>query len=115
MGAGRLEAVEPELGKQGGGARPGPGPPPPPPPAMRNASAALSSALSHGSSRSRWGMSTAGPHTIEPRSGPRSLHSSSSSVLLPHPLGPTTASSSPGATRSESPASARTSAPLAPR
>ena len=34
-------------------------------PRDRSASAALSTALSHGSSRSRWGISTAGAHLID--------------------------------------------------
>ena len=82
-------------------------------PAMRSASAALSSALSQGSSRSRWGISTAGGHAIEPASGDCSPQISSSSVLLPQPLGPTTASSSPAPARSETSASACTSSPPA--
>ena len=44
----------------------------------------------------------------EPASGVASPHTSSSSVDLPHPLGPTTATISPGATRSVTPPSART-------
>ena len=63
---GVLEALQPELGEQRSraparlGARTW---------AMRSASAALSRALSHGSSRSRWGISAAGAHAIEPRVG----------------------------------------------
>ena len=59
---------------------------------MRSASAALSTALSHGSSRSRWGISTAGSEwtvpSLEVLAAPQI---SSSSVVLPQPLGPTSA------------------------
>ena len=107
MRAGVLEAVEAELVEQrrrpraGLRARA---------PAMRSASAALSSALSQGSSRSRWGISTAGAHSIVPPSGSCSPQISSSRVVLPQPLGPTTASSSPAPACSETPSSARTGA-----
>ena len=91
-----------------------PGPPPPrargsrPMPRARSASAALSSALSHGSSRSRWGISAAGARVTVPASGACRPQMSSSSVVLPQPLGPTTATISPGAARIETPASAGT-------
>ena len=65
-------------------------------PATRSASAALSTALRHGSSRSRWAMSAAGAASTVPVSGAGSPQTSSSSVVLPQPLGPTTATISPG-------------------
>ncbi len=77
-------------------------------PVTRSASPALSSALSHGRSRSRWGMSTARPASTVPASGASSPQTSSSSVVLPQPLGPTTASTSPGAASSVTPSSAST-------
>ena len=49
--------------------------------------------------RSRWGMSTAGARSHVPASGVCSPQTSSSSVDLPQPLGPTTATTSPGAAR----------------
>ena len=77
-------------------------------PATRSASAALSSALSQGSSASRCGISAAAPAVTRPASGACSPHTSSSSVDLPLPLGPTSATVSPGAARSETPSSALT-------
>ncbi len=77
-------------------------------PAIRSASAALSVASSQGSSRSCWGINTAdGPLTL-PESGCCSPQTSSSSVVLPQPLGPTSATTSPGPTRSERSSSATT-------
>jgi len=77
-------------------------------PRTRSASAALSSALAHGNSRSRWGMSTARPALTVPPSGACRPHTSSSRVDLPQPLGPTTATTSPGSARRLTPASAST-------
>ena len=77
-------------------------------PATRSARPALSSALSHGSRPSRWGISAAGGASIVPASGACSPHTSSSSVDFPHPLGPTTASVSPGRARSDTSLSAST-------
>ena len=77
-------------------------------PPRRRASAALSSARSHGSRLSRWGMSTAGSARTRPASGACSPHTSSSSVVLPQPLGPTTATISPAPTSRSTPSSART-------
>ena len=57
-------------------------------PRARSASPALSIALSHGSSRSRWGISAAGARCTVPESGRCRPQISSSSVVLPHPLGP---------------------------
>ena len=71
---------------------------PRPAPWMRSASAALSSASSHGSSRSRWGISTAGAAATLPALGARSPQTSSSSVVLPQPEGPTSATISCSAT-----------------
>jgi hypothetical protein len=70
-------------------------------PPTRRASPALSAAVSHGSSRSRWGIRTAGELSRKPSSGRCSLQTNSSKVLLPQPLGPTTATVSPSATDSE--------------
>ena len=61
---------------------------------------------SHGSSPSRWGISTAGAARTCPASGACSPHTSSSSVDFPQPLGPTTATISRGAARSDTPSSA---------
>jgi hypothetical protein len=77
-------------------------------PATRSASPALSSALSHGSSASRCGISAAAPARTRPVSGSISPQTSSSSVDLPQPLGPATATISPGSTRSVTPRSACT-------
>ena len=77
-------------------------------PRARSASAALSSVPSHGSSRSRWGIRAAGALTIVPESGGCRPQISSSSVVLPQPLGPTTATISWGAARSDIPDSACT-------
>src|SRR5947209_2041320 len=68
---------------------------------MRSARAALSTALSHGSSRSRCGISTAGSQTTLPLWARCRPQISSSRVDLPHPLGPTTATTSPGCAWSE--------------
>ena len=78
---------------------------------MRGASAAFSTALSHGSSRSRWGISTAAAELTEPLSGSCSPQISSSSVVLPQPLGPTSASSSSRSACSDTPSSAGTVLP----
>jgi hypothetical protein len=78
-------------------------------PAARSASPALSSALSHGSSPSRCGISAAGGDETVPASGSVSPHTSSSSVDLPHPLGPTTATVSFAPARTVTPSSATTS------
>ena len=77
-------------------------------PATRSASPALSSALSHGSRPSRWGISVAGAAVTVPASGSASPQTRSSSVDFPQPLGPTTATVSPSATSSVAPASAMT-------
>ena len=77
-------------------------------PASRAASAALSIARSHGSRPSRWGMSTAGAARTVPASGVCRPQTSSSSVVLPQPLGPTTATVSPAATSRSTASSART-------
>ena len=77
-------------------------------PPRRTASAALSIARSHGSRLSRWGMSTAGSARTRPASGACRPHTSSSSVVLPQPLGPTTATISPAPTSRSTPSSART-------
>ena len=77
-------------------------------PARRRASAALSIARSQGSRPSRWGMSTAGSARTLPASGAWSPHTSSSRVVLPQPLGPTTATISPAPTSRSTPSSART-------
>ena len=105
-GARALEALEAEGGEVlvGGGPRARARETP----ATRRASPALSSASSHGSRASRWGISAAGAARTRPASGAPSPHTSSSSVDFPQPLGPTTATISPGATRRVTPASART-------
>ncbi len=77
-------------------------------PEARSASPALSSALSHGSSPSRWGIRAAFGARIVPASGSVSRHTSSSSVDLPHPLGPTTATVSFALARNVTPSSATT-------
>ena len=92
MRARLLETVQPELGEQRAPRARAPARAGPP---RRSASAALSRALSHGSSRSRWGISAAGAQRTLPASGACRPQISSSSVVLPQPLGPTTASSSP--------------------
>jgi hypothetical protein len=79
-------------------------------PPTRGASAALSIALIHGSRRSRWGMRTAGADCTVPVSGACRPQTSSSSVVLPQPLGPTTATVSPAATVRDTSASAGTGA-----
>ena len=78
-------------------------------PRARSARPALSSAVHHGSSRSRWGMSAAGAACTSPESGRWRPQISSSSVVLPHPLGPTTATTSSWAARSDMPSSATVS------
>ena len=77
-------------------------------PPTRSASAALSSAFSHGSSPSRCGISAAGGASIVPASGSASPQTSSSSVDLPQPLGPATATTSRGAARTDTPSRALT-------
>ena len=70
----------------------------------RSARPALSSAAAHGSSRSRCGISTPPASAVARRRRvrrPAAPQTSSSSVDLPQPLGPTTATISPGAARSE--------------
>ena len=74
----------------------------------RSGSAALSSAVDQGSSRSRWGMYTAGSLATVPVSGRCRPQISSSSVDLPQPLGPTTATVSCGCASSDIPSRAAT-------
>ena len=78
-------------------------------PPARSASPALSSARSQGSSPSRCGISAAGGEVTLPASGSESPQISSSSVDLPHPLGPTTATVSFAAARRLTSSSATTS------
>src|SRR5689334_20690409 len=78
-------------------------------PLARSASAALSTAVSHGSNRSRWGINAAGAAATVPASGVCRPQISSSSVDLPQPLGPTTATISPAPADIETPSSAATS------
>jgi hypothetical protein len=78
-------------------------------PRARSASPALSSALSHGSSPSRCGISAAGGELTVPASGAVRPQISSSSVDLPQPLGPTTATVSFAAARTVTPSRATTS------
>src|SRR5262249_22419271 len=58
-----------------------------------------------------WGISAAGKQASVPPSGRCSPQINSRRVVLPQPLGPTTASSSPGPARSETSASACTPTP----
>ena len=78
-------------------------------PPTRSASPALSSALSHGSSPSRCGISAARGEDTVPASGSVSPQISSSSVDFPHPLGPATATVSFSAARTDTPSRATTS------
>ncbi len=100
---GALEALEPERGEVRVRRRARPRLESP---ATRRASAALSSALSHGSSPSRCGISAAGGAATVPASGASSPQTSSSSVDFPQPLGPTTATPRRAATRRSTPSSA---------
>ena len=79
---------------------------------MRSARAALSSALSQGSSRSRWGISTAGAQASVPASGRAGRTSAPAACSCRIRSGPTTASSSPGPACRDMSASACTGAPL---
>ena len=84
-------------------------------PWMRSASAALSSASSHGSSRSRWGMSTAGAASTPPAVGATAgRRRARGRVVLPQPDGPTSATISRSRTSSVTPASASSGATVPP-